>query len=300
MVIQEKCHRNEKFLEQLDVIDNKNKFYNYKYLKEVFLEISDNNRIQKGVFSLITLDEKIKTKVSTNRLAITIKNSVRGDDIVAFARGGKFYLIQPNIDLLAAKSFIDKIQNKMGYNTPIRAGISKIGIKSFETLDKNVQDGLIAAIQNDETSCCIKNNLNIENSWLEDEENDKIPKSFKFFKLLFTNKMENVITPIFFRFQKEFENKLTNTLVSQYTNNVESVFCLKNETSISELIIRYNGFAKFNVEITHNGLNSPENTKIELPLNEMTDKYLSSLLKKLLNEYKKSIEMRELENVKSE
>lgn len=279
--------RNEKFLYQQGVIDSKTNLYQYKYLKEIFVDLSDNLRIQNGIFTIITLDDKTKTKVSTNRLALAIKNSLRKDDIISVARGGKFYLILPNIDIMGAKSLIQKIQNKMGDDFKIRAGLSKIGIQSFETLDKNSQDGLTSAIQNDLMTVCLEDNIDIQNSWLEDdEENKQTKKNFKLFKMAFTNKMNTIITPIFFRFQKECETKLTNTQVSQYANNIESVFSLKNENLHSELTIRYNGYAKFKIEIIHSGLDSAENTKMEIPLSQMTEKLLNSLLKQLKDEYK--------------
>ena len=281
--------RNEKFLYQLGVIDSKTNLYQYKYLKEIFIDISDNLRIQNGIFAIITLDYKNKTKVSTNRLALTIKSSVRGDDIIAVARGGNFYLIMPNIDLDGAKNLIQKIQNKMGEAFPIHSGLSKIGIRSFESLDKNAQDSLTSAIQNDTMSACLEDKNDIQNSWLDDDNTKSSNKNFKLFKIAFTNKMETVITPVFFRYQKDFDTKLTNTKVSQYTNNVESVFCLKNDKIRSELIIHYNGYAKFNIEIVHSGLDSVENSKFEIPLSHMTEKYLSTLLKQLKEEYKQSM-----------
>ena len=272
--VKERAERNEKFLYQQGVIDSKTNLYQYKYLKEIFVDLSDNLRIQNGVFAILTLDEKTKTKISTNRLANAIKSSVRADDIVAVARGGKFYIILPNIDLDGSNALLNKMQDKMGDDFKIRAGLSKIGIQSFETLDKNAQDGLISATQNNTMSVCLENNHDIQNSWLEDDDdNNSNKKDFKLFKMAFTNKMNSVITPVFFRTQKEFETKLTNTTVSQYTNNVECVFCLQNEDIQSELIIHYNGFAKF---------------KIEIPLSKMTEKLLTSLLKQLKDEYKQS------------
>ena len=98
--------------------------------------------------------------------------------------------------------------------------------------------------------------------------------------------MKNIIEPIFFRFQKECETKLTNTQVSQYSNNIESVFSLKNDILHSELILRFNGYAKFKIEITHSGLDSAENSKFEIPLSTLTEKELTKLLKQLKQEYK--------------
>lgn len=277
--------RNEKFLYQQGVIDEKTNLYKCNYLKDIFIDIADDLRIQNGIFSILTLNDKNKTKISTNRLAGIIKTAVRGDDIIATARGGKFYLILPNIDLEGTKKLIQKIQAKMGEEFKIHAGMSKIGIQSFETLDKITQDSLKSAIQNDEMAVSLSEVTGMQNGWLEDEDQPR-HKDFKLFKVAFTNKMKNVIEPIFFRFQKECETKLTNTQVSQYANNIESVFSLKNETLHSELVIRFNGYAKFKIEINHSGLDSAENTKLEIPLSQLTDKELTKLLKQLKQEYK--------------
>ena len=277
--------RNEKFLYQQGVIDEKTNLYKCNYLKDIFIDIADDLRIQNGIFSILTLNDKNKTKISTNRLAGIIKTTVRGDDIIATARGGKFYLILPNIDLEGTKKLIQKIQDKMGEEFKIHAGMSKIGIQSFETLDKLTQDSLKSAIQNDEMTVSLSEVTGMQNGWLEDEDQPR-HKDFKLFKVAFTNKMKNIIEPIFFRFQKECETKLTNTQVSQYANNIESVFSLKNETLHSELVIRFNGYAKFKIEINHSGLDSAENTKKEFPLSQLTDKELTKLLKQLKQEYK--------------
>lgn len=280
--------RNQKFLNQIGVIDTKTELYHQKYLKEVFIDLSADIGIKQGTFTILTLDDSNKTKVSTNRLARTLKSNLRSDDIIAIARGGKFYLILQNMDLAGTKSVLQKIQEKMGENFKLRAGISKIGIQSFETLEKNSSDGLISAIQNDVLAVCLENNIDAQNTWLEDDEAEQQVKKFKLFKNAFTNKMDNVITPIFYRYQKTFETKLTNTEVSQYANNIECVFSLKNDLVHSELVLRYNGFAKFKIEINHSGLDSAENSKFEVALNKLNDKYLISLLKQLKDEYKQS------------
>ncbi len=280
--IKEKNNRNEKFLHQLGVISASNGFYKYNYLKDIFIDISDDYRIQNGYFAILTLDEKNKTKISTNRLAGIIKNSVRSDDIIATARGGKFYLILPNINLEGTQALVNKIQEKMGTEVLIHSGCSKIGTKSFETLDKEASDSLISAIQNEKLCISISENSTNNDMWLEDETLEQ-KKDFKIFKNAFEKKLNNVITPVFFRTQKEFEVKLTNT------NNVESVFSLKNDVLHSELIIRFNGFTKFKLEIIHSGLDSAENTKIEIPLKQLTEKELNKYLKQLKTEYKNSI-----------
>lgn len=277
--------RNEKFLYRLGVLDEKTNLYKYNRLKENFVDISDDLRIQNGVLAIVTLDENVKTKISVNRLAITIKNNLRGEDIIASARAGKFYLILANIDLDGTKSVIAKIQDKMGKDFKIYAGLCKIGICSFETIEKNALDSLTSAIQNDEMTASLSDNRTNTDTWLNDD-NPAQQKDFKLFKIAFTNKMKNVITPTFYRFEKECAAKLINTFVSQYTNNIESVFSLKNEKLHSELVLRFNGYAKFKIEINHSGLNSAENTKMEIPLSHLTDKELNKLLNRLRTEFK--------------
>ncbi len=286
--IKDISNRNEKFLYQQGVIDSKTGLYQYKHLKEVFYELADNLKIQNGIFGIITLDDSTKTKISTNRLALAIKSSVRMDDIIAVGKAGTYYMIIPNIDVDGTKDLINKIQEKMGDDFKVRAGLAKIGNNSFETLDKNAQDGLVATIKNNTMLACIEDNIVPNNAWLDDDETFSKKKDFKLFKTIFDKKLNNVITPIFFRHQKEFETKLANTSVSQYANNRECVFSLKNELIHSELTIRYNGYAKFKIEITHSGLDSAENTKMEIPLKDMTNKLLTSLLKKLKDEYKQT------------
>lgn len=279
---------NKKFLNQFEAIDVKTGLYKYKYLKEIFRELNEDIRIQNGVLIVLTLDEKIKTKVSINRLAIAIKNSTRRDDVVAIARGGIFYLVAANVDMIGAKGIVKKIQEKMTNSCPIRSGMAKIGIQTFEELDKNAKDSLLSAIQNEETYASLTDNIDSGNTWLDKEEHRK-NKNYKLFESAYKNKLEKVITPVFFRFQKECENKLIGTQVIQYTNKIESVFCLKNKHSHSELTVHFNGYAKLNIEITHKGLDSPENSKLELPLNKLTDKELLKLLKQLKSEYKESL-----------
>ena len=280
--------RNEKLLYLEGIIDNKTNLYSYKYIKNSFNEIIDNPKFQNGIFAILTLDESTRTKISTNRLASIIKSSVRSQDIVISGKNGQFYIVIPNIDINNTENIILKIQEKMGEEFKIRAGVAQIGLKSFETLNKMAQDSLTKAILNEQIMVCLDQYNNINNDWLNNDDNNIEKKDFKLFNSIFTNKLNNIITPIFYRYQKDFETKLTNTQVSQYSNTIESVFSLKNEFARSELTIRHNGYAKFKIEIIHTGLDSAENTKYEIPLKDLTDKLVTSLLKKLKDEYKDS------------
>ena len=98
--------------------------------------------------------------------------------------------------------------------------------------------------------------------------------------------------PVFFKTQKEYSKRLKSTSINQYANTMESSFCLMSNEIQSELIVRFNGYSKLDIIITHSGLSSAENTKITLPLNKLTEKELLKLLKQLKDEYIQSFYQR--------
>lgn len=115
-------------------------------------------------------------------------------------------------------------------------------------------------------------------------------KNYKLFKQIFNKKLEKVIAPVFYRLQKSYEEKLFNTKIEQYTDENQSVFCLKNPKQESKLKIVYPGFAKIIIYITHAGLDSPENSEITMPLNKITQKELIRIVEDFIKEFKTTID----------
>jgi hypothetical protein len=179
----------------------------------------------------------------------------------------------------------------MGEECKIRAGLANIGIQDFEVLKKAAKDSLNSAILHDQTVMALSS---VSDDWLEDD-NEK-SKQYKLFKVIYENKLKYIIEPVFFKTQKDFSKKLRKTNVTQYVNSVESSFGLKNDNQQSELLIRFDGFSKLNIQIIHSGLDSEENSKYELNLKKLTEKELSKLLKQLYEEFTKSNIRRETLN----
>ena len=125
-----------------------------------------------------------------------------------------------------------------------------------------------------------------DNIWLDEPKE----KNYKLFRAAFNKKLEKVIAPVFYRLQKSWEEKLFNTKVEQYTSDTQSIFRLSNPKQTSLLKIVYPGFAKVIVYITHEGLDSPENTEISLPLNEISIKGITKIVEKFIKEFKSTIE----------
>ena len=64
------------------------------------------------------------------------------------------------------------------------------------------------------------------------------------------------------------------------------MFHLKNKNQDSTLRIVYPGFAKIVIYITHEGLDSPENKEIQLPLTKISQKELISIVEEFIKDFK--------------
>lgn len=269
------------FMNSTNVRNSKTGFYTHKAFAETFNSLIEFNSVKNGTYIALTISPEFKTKVSMNRLALNMKKTLRMTDILIHS-SDKYYLLLPDTNVQGAKSVVEKISATMGNEIKIHAGISKVGITIFKDLEKNVNDALISAITEHE----LFSTLGDESILDECGGVTKNNKHFKLFNKIYDNKLSNVIEPLFYRYEKEFAQKLPNSFVSQYSNKIESVFSIRTEALHSELIIRYDGFAKLTFKINHSGLDTCENTSSVNALNELNEKLLSKYLKKLYNEFK--------------
>lgn len=271
--------RDSALLRQLGAVDDETGFYKYKFCKEILAEFVRDSKVQSGMFVVLALDESSKTRFSADTLAKAIKKSVRCDDIVSIVRGGKFYIILPNIDKNGAFAVVNKVQSILDENLIIRAGVCKIADKTFERLEKEAYAALSEACQSNETVVFLEEKSGIE----------PMDKHFKLFKNSYNSKLDKVITPVFFRMQKAYEEKLFHTKIEQYCDELQSVFRLKHESQDSYLKIIYPGFAKIIINIVHEGLDSPENREMSINLSDISQDMLSKILEDFIKEFKTAI-----------
>ncbi len=274
-------------LVRMGVVDEETGFYKYKYSRELLAEFIKDKRVQNGMFIVLVLDEASKTRFSADKLSQAIKKSVRCDDVVSVAKGGKFYMILPNVDKLGAFAVVNKIQDILGAKLIVRAGVCRIENKTFDRLEKEAFAALSEACQTNETAVFLEEHVKTLDEWLDDEEKDD--KNFKLFQNAYNNKLEKVIAPVFFRLQKTYEEKLFNTKIEQYSDELQSVFQLKHGDRESRLKITYPGFAKIMIYIIHEGLDTPENKEISLNLNAVTQKGLAKIVEDFIKEFKQSV-----------
>lgn len=274
-------------LAKMGVVDEETGFYKYKYSRELLAEFIKDRRVQNGMFIVLILDDSCKTRFSADKLSRAIKKSVRCDDVVSVAKGGKFYMILPNVDKLGAFAVVNKVQDILGTKLIVRAGVCRIENKSFDRLEKEAFAALSEACQTNETSVFLEEHVKTLDEWLDEGEKDD--KNFKLFQNAYNNKLEKVIAPVFFRLQKAYEEKLFNTKIDQYSDELQSVFQLKHGDRESRLKITYPGFAKIMIYIIHEGLDTPENKEISLNLNAVTQKGIAKIVEDFIKEFKQSV-----------
>lgn len=274
-------------LKNLGIIDKQTELYASEYSDKIFENEFENLQSVNlsGVLMLISASEESKAVLSLPHLAQSIKNSVRSKDVVVHSSANRFYVLLEETDLKGAFCVWEKIKTNVGREYTINAGMSPINGKTFEPLKKELLNALVeAGATKQEVVIVNEEEKNLSEDWIEKINAPK--KNFKLFKQAFNKKLNKVITPVFFQVQKLYEEKLFEIEIEQYSNEAQSSFILKKGDKISELKITYPGFAKINIDIIHQGLDSPENRHIGLDLSELNEKKLTDILEDFIKEFK--------------
>ena len=285
--LKKKIKQYQTYLKQYDILDKTTAIITDKFSKEINSKELSLNDFTRGALMVISPDEEGKLKYSADKVIQSVKKAVRYSDIITQGGGTKVFILINQGGISGAVKILEKIKQELNNEISIKAGICAITSDNFAVLEKNAQCALSDSLLGNldfsiytETSA-----INGEN-WLEPQKE----KNYKLFRVAFNKKLEKVIAPVFYRLQKSWEEKLFNTKVEQYTDESQSLFKLTNPKQTSLLKIVYPGFAKVIVYITHEGLDSPENTEISLPLNKINTKEITNIVEKFIKEFKSTIE----------
>lgn len=274
-------------LEELAVIDKNTGFYTNEYSDKIFdNEFKTLKKLNlDGILMLVSASEESKTKLNPLQLAKAIKNSTRNSDVIVNGNANRFYVLLSETNLKGAFCVWDKIKRAVGENYTLIAGITTIGEKTSEEMKTGLINALAEANSTKQDLVIVsEEEKNLSSDWLD--KINSTQKNFKLFKQAFNKKLDKVITPVFFQMQKLYEEKLFKTQIEQYSNQTLSSFVLKKDNQISELKITYPGFSKINIDLVHQGLDSPENKRISLDLTELDESRLMKILEDFIQEFK--------------
>jgi len=276
--------RSQRLLVQNEILDKDTGFYLYHSANQVINNEIYARALQEGTFVVIAPAEASKPVFSTDKMSKAIKKSVRSDDIVAFGKGAKFYILLPYTDFVGAEAVIEKIKSFCPENFDIKAGFCDINGKDFQQLEKEGLKAVLDAMYSENTYAVGNFQEETLSDWIDEET--VASKNYKLFRQVFNKKLEKVIIPVFYRLQKTYETQLPDAEIFQFADGGQSVFHIKNKYQDSRLKIVYPGFAKILVYIIHQGLDSPENREIVLPLSKVTTKELIALIEEFIEEFK--------------
>lgn len=285
--LKKKIKQYQNYLKQYEILDKQTGIIADKASKTLNdRELSLYNYTD-GALMVIAPDEEGKVRYSAEKLIQAIKKSVRYSDVITHGGGAKIFILISEGSIQGAVKILEKVKNELNGEISIKAGICPITQDKFVTLEKNVLCALSESmLGNQEFAIFTESSVLNDESWLEEPKE----KNYKLFKAAFNKKLEKVIAPVFYRLQKAWEEKLFNTKVEQYTDETQSLFRLTSPKQTSLLKIVYPGFAKVIVYITHEGLDSPENTEISLPLNKISTKEITKIVEHFIKEFKSTIE----------
>lgn len=276
-------------LESLNIIDKDTGFYANEFCEKIFenefKDLAKNN--DEGILMLVSASEESKTRLNPLQLARAIRTSIRNSDVAVHGSANRFFILLRETQLKGAFTVWDKIKKAIGEQYKLNAGISSVTGKHFNELQKELLNALIEATSTNQELIIVNDEEKADSGDWTDKINPQ--KNFKLFKQAFNKKLEKVITPIFFQMQKMYEDKLFETEIEQYSNETLSSFVLKNKNNTSELKITYPGFSKINIDVIHQGLDSPENKRINLDLTELDETRLTNILEEFIGEFKTSI-----------
>ncbi len=278
-------------LKDLEIINKETGFYTENFCQKIFENEFKNLKETKtgAILMLVSPSEESKTKLDSLQFAKAIKTSTRNSDVIVHCDINKFYILLEETQLKGAFCVWDKIKRAVGDQYTLNAGVSNVDDKSFDDLKHELINALNEAKStNQELIIVSEEEKDSSGDWLE--KINTTQKNFKLFKQAFSKKLDNVITPVFFQMQKLYEEKLFKTVVEQYSNATLSSFVLKKLDKVSELKITYPGFSKINIDIVHEGLDSPENRRICLDLTELDESRLTQIIEDFIQEFKASTE----------
>jgi len=271
-------------LDAFNIKDNSSGIYlDYKPAFEYEIEkILKTN--SEATFVALAINEEVMQKVSDEVFLKSIKSSLRDSDLVAKVSNNKYYLLLNKTNSKGAFTIFERIKSKVGYD--VSAGFSSIKNQSFEELERETVKALNEALMTNKEVIVVNHDYSAEN-WI-DEINVGTNKNFKLFKQAFIKKLEHVIAPVFYRMQQNFSKNLPDTKFEQNIDEKLSVFIIKLQDVKNVFKITYPGFSKINIDIIYEGLDSPENKRIVLDINELNEEVLETFLNEFYEATKKT------------
>ncbi len=285
--LKQKSLYRELLIQNKDITENNEVFLSCNKVLDI-----EFNKIRKtsseAVLMAISPDEKSKFIIQTNQIETVILNNIRKNDILLSYAPNKYFLLLINTNVDEAQNLWSKINS--GYTEPVYAGFALVGRKNREDVVNEALNNLHRAISQKE---CFKQ-----------ETNEIKSSNFKFYREEREKKLEQIIVPVFYRFQQLYNDKLYNMRIEQKSDNAGKELKLISKYITAKIRITCPGFSVVNIDITYDagesGFNKVDENGVEFLVksnskrvkfnpDEFDAEKLENLLEEFMSEFKQYI-----------
>lgn len=254
-------------LKDLKIIDKQSEIFTEEYTtSKIKEEMTKNN----GSFVVVAPDINIRNKISPNLIIKTIKKSIRKNDIIGFAADFKFYLWLKNATKEHVLTILRKIQKNLSLDFSISAGFMETKNNDFNKVVKLTNEALSKALLKGHSFVCAEENNR--------KQDNTIKKK--------TNSIEEILSPLFYQYQKRYEEKLFETKIKQLVSKEKSFFKLENEKGQSSFILTNDTDLK--IEILQNIVDMEiKAEKISFDKNKTNVEQIESFLISFIKDFQK-------------
>ena len=251
-----------------------------KIIDNVVEEIKITKR--KAVFCAIAPDDRGKFLLKSDKLEYVLLNKIRKTDILMSYAPDKYYIILFDTDEKSVKKMWKDISKQ--FTQKIYIGIENIKNQNRQKLINSVMNKLYNAYNegicyNSETTLTSKNSYY---------------SNFKMFRKEFSQKLNNIVVPVFYSIQQKYINKLSGVRIEFSNNDSEAEFNILGKHFLGSFKMSCPGYTKILIDINIKKENEDNDSKRILFEPEELD---STLLNDLLEQFISEIHSRTMQEV---
>ena len=228
-----------------------------------------------SVFAAISPKERDKYLINPNSVETFLINNIRKNDILMKFAHNKYYLIMFNTDLISAEKHWNKIiKNYSGNlyagfvnitNQTRRQLISSALFKLNEAFNSEIIDTEAEMVSADNTAC----------------------KNFKLYRKEREQRYNKLVTPVFYRLQQKYMNRLVGVKIEQDFDKNKGSFNITGKHFRANFNISSPGFSKVNIDIIIKKDNEESDSKrFSFDTDEFDENLLEDLLEQFISETK--------------
>lgn len=304
----------EALLKDLEIIDREIGAYLPKYIPAGFgVHIGMAKKYKYPItFMAIHIDAPYNSKFNTDYLAKVLKRTARSSDVIGLAEQGKFYLLLPKTDLKATYAVHSRITKNLGDNFTISVGIcfspeettyeilSNLGLKALSEAISN-GGNRVFVYSAEQIAADFKGNIEKQQefetnedladfgtrkNWINKVQTRK--KSYDSFKKEFIKKINDIISPGFYKMRDNLKIKYPTLVIVDYSiSDTRCEFSVKEVYEGTENILEILDIGLSYLKIERNLIKNGKQTitRYSLDIKDLTETYIERILQDLYNEF---------------